>query len=89
MLVTYKNNTDETNKSNYIFDFKAGNFTSSNPIYLNEKNDVKFIVNNTSGSIYTDLYLNDISMYERNSLGKIYGKIYGGNQDYSSESQNP
>ena len=89
LLVTYKNNTDETNKSNYIFDFKAGNFTSSNPIYLNEKNDVKFIVNNTSGSIYTDLYLNDISMYERNSLGKIYGKIYGGNQDYSSESQNP
>ncbi len=36
-----------------------------------------------------DSCINTKSKFERDATSKLYGKIYSGNQDYSSVGQNP
>ena len=46
------------------------------------------VINNKNNSVMTGrLYLNSVSMFEQDSSSKLYGKIFGGNQDYSSVGQ--
>ena len=61
-----------------INDFHLDNVDSNLFVVINNKNNATIIGN---------IYLNNVSMFEQDSSSKIYGKIFGGNQDYSSIGQ--
>ena len=47
-----------------------------------------FVVNDKTNSTITgDVYLNNISKFEKDASSKLFGTIFGGDKDYSSASQ--